>query len=103
MRLASGGYIHVAVPRLQNRKGKVSRRTEAKQSYTIPVFHTGDAQASEPDDSRTKERRSMEIVQFLRQRKHEVPPRQRIFGIPSVYRVSRKRRRVAKVLETSKA
>src|ERR1035437_1377190 len=79
----------------------MSRSTEAEQAHALPGLNPRNAQAAEADDSGTKQRGCVEIVEPRGQRIDKVMARKGIFRIPARDAVSSKRGRVTQILHAS--
>src|SRR2546430_16515557 len=100
---ASRGNINRTTPRPQDRYRQMRRRAETKEPDPLSGFHAGYSQASEADNTCTKQRRGVQIVENIRKWEDERNPGHDKIGISSVHCVPGECRRVAKVFESAPA
>jgi hypothetical protein len=62
----------------------VGGSTESEQSDSIARFDTRHSQAPEPDDARAKQRRCMQEIEILGQRKYEIGARHSEFTVATI-------------------
>ena len=103
MRCAARGNIYLAVPRLQNSNRQMRRGAESEQAHPVTAFHSGHAQAAEADDSCAEQRRSVQVVQFLRESENKVAARHGVLCISAINCVSGEDGRIAQIFETAAA
>jgi hypothetical protein len=81
----------------------MSRRSESEETNSISWLNAGYSQAPESNNPGTKEWCCMEKVESFWQRKDEISPYRREFGVPAVHRVSGERRIIAEVFQSVSA
>src|SRR5581483_1173144 len=100
MRLASRGNIHLTLPGLQDRDGKMCGRTEAEQPDTFALLDACHAQAAKTDDACAQQRRGVQIVKLVGKRKHKVGTGEGELAVASGNGISGESWRVAEVFES---
>src|SRR5579872_185780 len=101
MRLSTRRNIHVALPRAQHRDRQMRGRAEAKQSHALALLHSSHTQAAKSDDASTKQRRGVQIVKSLMQRKNKIGASECVFRVATCDGVAGERRRVAEILHAA--
>jgi hypothetical protein len=82
---------------LQNGDGQTRGAAEAKKSNPLTGRNAGYPQAAKADDAGAKQGSDVDVIQTSGQRKREICARQRILGVASIHRVSRKDRLIAEI------
>ena len=103
MRRAARRHVDLATPGPQHRNRQVRRRAEAEEADPLPALHARHPEAAKSDDAGAKQRRRVQIVQRIRQRKHEIGAGDGVLGIAAVDAVAGEGRSVAEVLHPAAA
>src|ERR1700687_4970143 len=91
------------MPGPQNFDREMCRRTKSEQSDFIARLHVGYAKAAKPDNAGTQQRRGVNVVQRRRQREDEVRTSDGKLRVPTIFAITGKSRRIAKVFKVVSA
>jgi hypothetical protein len=77
--------------------------SESKQPHSLSLLHSSYAQTAKADDARAEQRCRVQIVERGRQRVYKIGAGQGVFRVTSSNGISRKRWRIAEILEAAPA
>src|ERR1035441_10956995 len=103
MRSSSRRNIDIAVPRVQDFDGEMSRGPESEYAHALSGFHSRNPHTPKTNDAGTEQRRCMQVVERCWKWKYEISPSKRIFRVTAIYGIAGKDGSIAKVLHTSAA